>query len=105
MRERAKRKRGCRCPGCPPLRPVPCHWGNCAEWRCAQCGGLSFSTGPGWCRCDGYARWLRYPGMHNARRHWDQERDRVVVHHAAVKPSLARRFQGGRHNRKRRLYC
>lgn len=101
MRERAKRKRACRCPEVPPcIQGGACHWGNCAEFRCLSCGGLRFSAGPGWCPCDGYVRWLRYPGMHNARRHWDEETGQVIVHHAAVKPSVARRFQGGRHGRR-----
>jgi len=45
------------------------------------------SYGPAWCHCDGYLRWLRYPGM----RHPYLRGGR-----AAVKPSLARR-RAGRH--------
>lgn len=100
MRERAKRLRGCRCGGCPPLYTTACHWGHCTEWRCKACRGLSFSAGAPGCRCSGYVRWLWHPGMHN----W-----RVTVHddysvtygHAAVKPSIARRRQGSRHHRGR----
>lgn len=107
MRERAKRKRPCRCSPEPPGTVLtPCgHRGNCTEWRCHDCGKLRFSAGPAWCPCDGYVRWLRYPGMDNPTRHWDPVSDEIAEHHVPVKPGKARRFQGGRHNRKRRLYC
>lgn len=107
MRERAKRKRPCRCPGDDDAGTVTvaCHWGNCTEWRCHACGKLRFSAGPVWCPCDGYLRWMRHPGMDNPYKHWSLEADRLLTLRAAVKPSRARRFQGGRHNRKRKLYC
>lgn len=107
MRERAKRRRPCRCPwdsGAGTILAACCR-GNCAEARCHDCGKLRCSYGPAWCGCDGYVRWLRYPGMHNPARRYDWEADEVLVLRAAVKPGRARRFQGGRHNRKRALYC
>lgn len=101
MRERAKRLRKCKCylkPMPPPESPVPCHWGNCTEFRCPACGKLRFSIGTPWCPCDGYIRWLRYPGMRNPYAHWDRVTEQVVTPRAAVKPSIARR----RNQRKRK---
>ena len=101
MSERAKRKRPCQCSGEPPGYTTSCHWGNCTEWRCHDCHGLCFAAGPAWCQCDGYLRWLRYPGMSNPFRRWDPEKAVVVTARAAVKPSLAGRDQRGRHDRRR----
>lgn len=108
VRERAKRKRPCRCDPAPPEMLTSCgHRGDCTEWRCPQCRGLRFSAGPAWCPCDGYVRWLRYPGMRNWDRHWEEKDGAwsLADHRAHAKPSKARRFQGGRHNRRSKLYC
>lgn len=91
VRERTKRLRGCRCEPAPASIRVPCHWGNCTEWRCPFCNGLDMSTGPAWCPCDGYVRWLRYPGMDNRYRRWDGTVDDIVTARVAVKPSVMKR--------------
>jgi hypothetical protein len=97
VRERAKRTRPCRCGSRnPALYRVPCHWGNCTEWRCEACRKLWMSAGAAWCHCDGYLRQVRYPGMDSPRAHWDLGRDCLVTTPVAVKPSLARR-RAGRH--------
>jgi hypothetical protein len=103
VRNRVKRRRPCTCtPQVPPAGAVmqPCHWGNCTEWRCPACRGLVFSAGEIWCRCDGGCyRAFRHPGMENGSQAWDEEKGELTYYHVAVKPSKARRFQGGKHNR------
>jgi hypothetical protein len=70
------------------------------EWRCRHCAGLLASVGAAWCRCDGYIRWLRYPGMRN--HNYKKVGDDYITVHVAIKPSKARRFQGGKHHSTRR---
>ena len=104
MRERVKRHRGCRC------RPRAildagayedyCHWRNCVEFRCLECHGFLGGWGPVWCPCDGGApREFKHQGMRNPTARWDPATETVIVSRVAVKPSKARRFQGGKHGR------
>jgi hypothetical protein len=82
----------------------PCHWGNCTEWRCYECHGLLMSAGLAWCPCDGYIRWLRYPGMSNQNTKWvpDDGGGHRVTYRVAVKPSIARRHRPKKSNKIRR---
>jgi hypothetical protein len=103
VKERTKRLRECSCqpktiPSTYNEYQVLCHWGHCTEWRCKVCTGLMISVGPAWCQCDGYVRWLRYPGMRNENVRYDHVADEVITIRVAVKPSKARRSQAGKHN-------
>ena len=107
MRNRVKRHRPCACRPETTLdstawRKQACAWGNCVQWRCYFCDGYLGGYGEIWCRCDGGCyRAFRHPGMESANYAWTEESGRVY-RHAAVKPSIARRSQAGRHNRGRR---